>query len=178
VRRLRKSSGRRSPRPPWGGPSPAYQEDGRSKKVEGSPRARRGGKRPVALAGFPLRRQTVGIRGRERVSHFHDALEGASTQGTEGLRKGAPQPRQESVAHRLDHSRRRHGRVGGHRGGDRRRDLRGLRRALLGADPPRGAGGGTRRARGAQDREGQGRSGISSKPRAPSLYSCRPTRRT
>ena len=27
-------------------------------------------------------------------------------------------------------------------------------------------------------REGQGRSGNSSKPRAPSLYSCRPTRRT
>ncbi len=76
----------------------------------------------MALAGFPLRRPAIGgVRGRERVSHLHDAPEGQSAQRAQGLWKGAPQPRQEPDAHCLDHPRRWYGRVvvGGHRGGER-----------------------------------------------------------
>jgi transposase len=55
ARLSRKSWGWRSLALLWDGPSPVCLEDpGRSKKVKGSSRARRGGKGPVALAGFPL----------------------------------------------------------------------------------------------------------------------------
>ena len=50
------------------------------------------------------------------------------------------------------------GAVGLHRGGHRLRALRGLPRALPGAVARRGAGGGARRAWGAQDPEGEGAS--------------------
>jgi transposase len=40
-----------------------YPVVGRSKKVEGSPRARRRSQRSVAMAGFPLRRQADSVRG-------------------------------------------------------------------------------------------------------------------
>jgi transposase len=43
------------------------------KKVAYSFRARRGGEGIVAVAGFSLRRQEVGVPRRERVSHFHEA---------------------------------------------------------------------------------------------------------
>jgi transposase len=52
----------------------------------------------VAVAGFSLRRKEAGVRGRERVSHLHDApLRQGSQRGT-GLRQGASQPRQERDA--------------------------------------------------------------------------------
>jgi transposase len=47
----------------------------------------------MALAGLPLRRPAVGVRGRERVSHLHDAPEGQSAQRTEGLRRKVPRNR-------------------------------------------------------------------------------------
>ncbi len=58
----------------------------------------------MAVAGIPLRRQAPCIRGRERLSHLHDAPESACTQGQESLRQRAAQPRQEHYPHRRDHS--------------------------------------------------------------------------
>ncbi|MDP9488300.1 MAG: helix-turn-helix domain-containing protein, partial [Actinomycetota bacterium] len=76
------------------------------KKVESSPRTRRGGAGPLALAGFPLRREKAGVRGQERVSHFHDALEGEGSQRGAGIRQGPEKSGQEPDAHRRDHHRR------------------------------------------------------------------------
>jgi hypothetical protein len=124
ARLSRKSSGRRFLPLPWDGPSPGCPEEaGRSKKVEGSPRARRGGKRPLAVAGFPLRCPAFGVRGRERVPHLHDAPLRSGAQGTEGLRPGTAQPGQEHHPDRRDHPRRSHGGVGGRRGSHRRGGL-------------------------------------------------------
>ena len=47
----------------------------------------------MALAGFPLRRQALGVRGRERVSHFHDTALRTGSQRTEGLRRKVPRNR-------------------------------------------------------------------------------------
>src|SRR5215210_5917404 len=84
ARLSRGRSGRRSLPLPWDGPSPAScpAEAGRSKKVEGSPRARGGGQRPLAVAGFPLRRPAFGVRRRERVPHLDDAPLRSGAQGT------------------------------------------------------------------------------------------------
>ena len=46
----------------------------------------------MALAGFQLRRQAPGVRGRERIAHLHDAPLRASAQGEEGLRQGPKKP--------------------------------------------------------------------------------------
>ncbi len=73
----------------------------------------------MALAGFPLRREALGVCGRERVSHLHEAPEGASAQRREGLRQGPEKPGKEHHAHRFYHPRRSHGRVDGHRGSHR-----------------------------------------------------------
>src|SRR5215210_803668 len=63
------------------------------KSRSSSSRARGGGKGPLAMAGFPLRRPEVSVRGREWISHLHDAPEGASAEGREGLRQGPEKPR-------------------------------------------------------------------------------------
>ena len=55
------------------------------KKVTHSPRARRGGQGPVALAGLPLRRKKAGVRGRVRLQHLDDASEGLGPQRRAGL---------------------------------------------------------------------------------------------
>ncbi len=43
----------------------------------------------MAVAGFPLRRKKAGVRGRERLSHLHDAPESQGSERKEGLRQGA-----------------------------------------------------------------------------------------
>jgi DDE superfamily endonuclease len=80
----------------------------------------------VALAGFPLRRQALGVCGRERLSHVHDTALRTGAQSTEGLRQGSEKPRQEHYADRIHQPRRSHGRVDGCRGSHRRFSLRGL----------------------------------------------------
>jgi hypothetical protein len=77
----------------------------------------------VAVVGFPLRREALGVCGRERVSHLHDALESASAEGRESLREGTEKPGKEYYPDRLDHPRRSHGRVDDHRGSYRRLSL-------------------------------------------------------
>src|ERR671913_1706551 len=126
--------------------------DGRSKKVAGSLRARRAEEGVVAVARIPLRRQAPRVRGRIWVQHLHDAPESQSSERKEGLREGPSQPWQEHHPDRLDHPPRRNGRVDERRRSNGRLSLRDLCGALPGTVPLRGTGGGTRWARGAQDR--------------------------
>ena len=72
------------------------------KKVEGSPRTRRGSESPVAMAGFSLRREKAGVRGRVRDAHLDGSLEVSGPQGRKGLRPGAQEQGQEPDADRLD----------------------------------------------------------------------------
>ena len=44
------------------------------------------------VAGFPLRRGTPRVRGRERLYHLHDAPERQRSERKEGLRKGSQEP--------------------------------------------------------------------------------------
>src|ERR671912_1890813 len=117
-------------------------EGGRSKKVTDSSRARRGGERFVAVAGFPLRRKTPRFRGRVGLSHLHDTPESQGSEREEGLREGPEEPRQEHYADRRDHPPRSHGRVDDRRRSYRRFSLRGLRGALPCTFAREGTGGG------------------------------------
>jgi transposase len=65
----------------------------------------------LAMAGLSLRCPAAGVRGRERLSHLHNAPESQGGQGKEGLRQGAEEPRQEHHSNRRDHPRRGDGRV-------------------------------------------------------------------
>jgi hypothetical protein len=46
----------------------------------------------VAVAGFSLRRQEAGVRGRVGLSHLHEAPSRQSAEGEEGLRQGPKKP--------------------------------------------------------------------------------------
>src|SRR5215217_8641456 len=104
----------------------------------------------IARNPSPSVLSTSGIR------DLHGAPEGEGPEGKEGLRQGLSQPRQEHHPDRRDHPRRGHGRVDDRRGSHGRLGLRSLRRALPGPLSVRGAGGGARWARCAQDGEGRG----------------------
>ncbi len=102
-----------SRRPRWGGPSPVCPEEaGRSKKVEGSSRARRGGKGPVAVAGashFDARRLAFIDESGINISMTRLRAR-APRERSEGLRQGSEeQLPQEHHTHRFDHPRRRLG---------------------------------------------------------------------
>ena len=96
----------------------------------------------------------AGVRGRERVSHLHDAPLRQGSERRAGLRQGPSQPRQERDADRLDHPRRSDGRLH-----DRSRAatdaaaFEAYVEHFLAPTLSGGAGGGARRARGAQDRQ-------------------------
>src|SRR3954468_23492437 len=102
------------------------------------------------------RNPSPGVLSTSGIGDLHDAPEGEDPEGEESPRQGPSRPRQDNHAHRRGHPRRGHGRVDDRRGSHGRLGLRSLRRALPGTVPFRGAGGGTRWARGAQE-DGEGR---------------------
>jgi transposase len=79
----------------------------------------------VAVAGFSLRCQAIGVRGRVRDAHLDGSLEVSGTQGREGLRASAQEQGQESDAYSLDEPVW-DGRFDVHKGGHGRRSFRAL----------------------------------------------------
>src|SRR5215217_6408371 len=94
------------------------------KKVTRGLRARRGGEGVVAVARIPLGRQAPRVRGREWLSHLHDAPESQSSERKKGLREGPEEPWQEHHPDHLDHPPRRYGRVDERRRSNGRLSLR------------------------------------------------------
>src|SRR5215213_2341837 len=71
------------------------------KKVEGSPRTRRGAAGALAVVGNSLRREAPGVRRRVRYAHLDGPPEIAGSERTKSLRQGPKEPRQEHDADRL-----------------------------------------------------------------------------
>ena len=69
----------------------------------------------MAMAGFSLRREAAGVRGRERVSYLDGSAALPGSERTKSLRQGAQEPRQEHHPHSLDGPLG-DGRVDGHQG--------------------------------------------------------------
>src|SRR3954452_12916934 len=106
---------------------------GRSKKVEGSPRTRRGAAGALAVAGLSLRREAIGVRGREPHAHLDGSSTLSASKRRASLRQGTQEPREEHDADRL-HYPPWDGRSHVHPGRHRRESLRDLRRAFPGSD--------------------------------------------
>ena len=117
ARRLRRTWGSRSRPPRWAERSPDLPGAGRSKKVPRSLRTRRGDSGALEVAGKPLRRQAVGVRGRVGLAHLHDRPEGEGAERETRVRQGPEEAGAQPDADRLDHPGGCHGRGGLHRGG-------------------------------------------------------------